>query len=309
MAFDLQAAPFLRALAWAALVALGLWVWAKRPDAAGRAFAYWAFVWGGGVQLTLAVQAMATDAPTQQLLYRVAYYAILASTPAFIALLLFAPRRAARATPVVGVLLGLTVLAALAFALDHGAFLAEAVTDGAYTPTNAGPMAFGFPVLVWSGFLAGMLWLAWRAPSWPARERTAATWLMAGLALFAADRCVRTFAMAVRDPATLGAPPEGWVYGLFMAAFGVAALLMVLRTRALPDGANVGLAALLGGALGATAMVTYGIGGGTTIPVVVSAMLGPLYGALMAEGVRCAPEAAPASASEPAPVAAAGVRT
>lgn len=305
MALELQAVPALRAVAWALLVALGLLVWARRPDAAGRAFAFWAFVWGGGIQLVLAAQEMATDLATQQVLYRAAYYAVLASSPAFLALLLYVPRRAPRATLLLAAALAAAVLGGLAFALDHGAFLAETY-EGGYAPANVGAMAFLFPAAVWSGFLAGMLWLGWRAPAMPPAARDAATWIMAGLALFAADRAARTAALGLRDPATLGAPPEGFVYAGFMAAFGLAAAWMAWRTRGLADGANVGFAALVGGAVGATAMVTYGwAGGATTFPVLMSALLAPAYGALVALGVRRA-STAPADAAGPADARAAG---
>ena len=303
MPFEFQAVPALRAAAWILLLALALRVLLRRPDAAGRAFAFWAFVWAGGIQLVLSLQVMATDAPTQQVLFRAAYYAILVGTPAFLLLLLYVPRRQSFATPAAAGLLALAALLCITFAGSHGAFLAEAVVDGTYASANAGAMQFLFPVVVWGGFLAGMAWLAWRVPHLEGAARRSATWVMAGLALFAADRFARTAALWVRDPSTLGAPPEGQVYGLFMLAFGVAVVAMALRTRALPDGANVGLAALLGGAVGATAIATFD--GATTVPVLLSALLAPLYGALIAQGVR----EAPAEAEVPARAGRAAVLT
>lgn len=289
MAIELQLAPGLRLLAWLALLGIGLWTWARRPDAAGRAFAFWAVVWAWGVQGVLSLQAMATDAATQQWLYRVAYYSILFSSSAFLVVLVHAPRRVARARAWLTALLTPPLVAALAFAWAHGAFITESLGVGAYSAANTAPLQVGFPAAVWTGFLAAMLWLGWRAPSLEPRARGSATWMMAGLALFAADRFARTAALWVRDPATLGEAPEGWVYGLFMLGFGVAVLWMVLRARPIPEGANVTLAALAGAAVGFTAIATFGVAGGTTVPVLLSALLGPLYGALLAIGVLEAP--------------------
>jgi hypothetical protein len=68
---------------------------------------------------------------------------------------------------------------------------------------------------------------------------------------------------------------------------------MALRARGLRgEGGNVALASLLGLAVGATTIVTYGVpqlGGGLTAGVVLSALLGPLYTALLAQGVLAAP--------------------
>lgn len=289
MPFALEPQAALRAAAWVALLGVGLWVVAQRRDAAGRAFALWAAVWGGGVQLLLSVQAMATDAATQQLLYRSAYYAILFSTPAFLGVLVWAPSPGAQAPRLRALVLLAGVVAELAFALDHGAFLAERVEGARYVPTNAGAMQAGFPAAVWTGFLAGLVGLGLRAPRLdPAAQRSAA-WLMAGLALFAADRFLRTAMLWVRDPATLGEPPEGWVFGLFMLALGAATLWMVARALPLPGARVVRLAALAGAAAGSTALFTFGLAGPAGIPVLVSALLGPAYGALLAKGVLLAP--------------------
>lgn len=292
MAFQLDPVSALRTVAWGALLLVGLWVFARRPDAAGRAFALWAVVWAGGIQLVLSLQSMATDAATQALLYRAGYYAILLSSSSFLALLAYAPRRAPRANLLAALALAPGLLAAALFALDHRAFITETVQGGAYAAPNAGAMAWLYHVFIWSGFLVGMLWLGWRAPALPPRARHAASWLMAGLAVFAGDRFARTATWWVRDPRTMPGPPEGWVYGFFMLAFGVGVLWMVLRARALRGGANVGLAALLGLAVGATSIATLSVGPGgpvTTIGVVLSALLAPLYGLLMAQGVLDAP--------------------
>ncbi|HEV8359606.1 MAG TPA: hypothetical protein VGR28_04025 [Candidatus Thermoplasmatota archaeon] len=287
MPFQFALVPGLRAIAWAAALLVGLWVLARRPDAAGRAFAFWALVWAGGVQLLLSLQALATDAATQQVLYRAANYAILFSSSAFLAVLLYAPRPQPRRRVALAALIALPALAALAFAWDHGAFLAETL-DGGYSATNAGAYALAFHPVLWTGFLVGMLWLGWRAPALEGSARASATWLMAGLALFAADRFTRTATWWVREPSTIGPPPDGPIYALYMVAFGVAVAWMALRARRIPDGANVGLAALVGGAVGATGIITYGLTdpqfAGTTAGVLLSALLAPLYTLLLAGG-------------------------
>jgi hypothetical protein len=290
MVLDLQAAGALRLMAWGLLLALGAWGLAKRPDAAGRAFAFFAVVWAGGIQVVLVLQAAATDAATQQFLYRLAYYAILASTSAILAVVLYAPERLARANVLLAAVLALPVVLALSFASDHQAFLVERFDGGAYDQQNTAAMQVGFPVLVWSGFLLSMLWLGWRAPALPGPSRGSAGWLIAGLGLFAADRSARTATAWVRDPASLGPGLEGQVYGLFMLAFGAAALWMVLRARGLPG--PVRLAALGGAAVGATSIATFGqpaLGGGLAFGVLLSALLAPAYGYLLWRGVAAAP--------------------
>jgi hypothetical protein len=291
VAYAFDAAALLRLLAWILALAIGLATYVKRPDAAGRAFAFWTVVWAGGIQLVLTLQGAATDAGTQLVLYRAAYYATFCST-AFAAILLYAPARAPRATWAAFALLVAPALAALAFAGDHGAFLVEGVQQGNYIPANSPAMTLFYHVVLWTGFSLAMLALAWRAPALPDAQARAATWLMAGLALFAADRFARTWTWWLRDPATLPAGLEGQVYAFFiMGAFGVGISAMLLRARALP-GADVRIAALVGLVLGGASFLTYGVaalGGGSTAGVVVSALLGPAYTWLLARGVLATP--------------------
>lgn len=291
MPFQLTELGTLRLLAWLALLGLGVWTLARRPDAAGRAFAFWALVWAGGIQALLTLQSMATDAATQQLLYRADYYAILLASPSFLALLLYAPRRVARANLGLALLLAPALLLALWFATDKARFITETVQGGAYAAPNAGFMQVLYHVVLWSGFSVGMLWLGWKAPSLEPRARASATWLMAGLALFAADRLARTVTWWLRDPTTLPGGVEGAIYTVYtIPVYAVGIAWMVLRDQRVPGGANVGLAALLGLAVGATSLGTFGMAGlGTGIGVLLSALLAPLYGALLAQGVLEAP--------------------
>lgn len=242
----------------------------------------------------LSLQALAADAPTQQVLSRLAYYAILLSSSAFACALLFVPRQLRHARAAAIVLLALGALSCLVFAANHGAFVAESVQDGSFVSANIGAMQALYPVVIWTGFLGGLLWLGWRAPGLATEDLPAARWLMAGLGLFAADRFARTAALWVRDPATLGSGLEGAAYGWFMLAFGVGVGWMLLRSRTLAGARTIAMASGIGAAVGATALVStslvsLGIQGAMMLPVLFSALLGPCYVALIAKGALAAP--------------------
>jgi len=291
LAFDLRfdTIATIRALAWALAVGIALWTVARRPDAAGRAFALWAIVWAGGVQLVLSLDGMASSAATAQLLYRVAYYPTLFTSAAFLALLCVVPTHVARSAALRASVLGFGLLVLAAFALDHGAFVTETVTDGAYAGNNAGLGSIVYHPLIWTGYVVGLLWLGWQAPAWPERLQRSASWLMAGLGLFAADRFARTLTEFLVAPATLPGGFEGAAYFASMMAFGPGVAWMVLRFRRQPLARRVTRACLAGAAIGATGIVTFltpplfGVDL-SAAPVLFSALLGPAYVYLASRG-------------------------
>jgi histidine kinase-like protein len=301
VAFAFQLIPALRLAAWAALLAIGLWVWVRRPDAAGRAFAFWALVWAGGVQMVLSLLSLATDAATQQVLNRASNYAILLSSSAFVAILLYAPRPQPRLRWLLAPLLAIPIVGMVLLATNHGAFLTETVDVAGYSASNATLYGYAFHPILWTGFLGAMLWLGWRAPRWEGAARMSAVWLMGGLALFTADRFARTAAWYVRDPTTIGPGPDGPIYGLYMLAFGAAVAFMAWRARRVPNGAKVALAALAGAAIGATSIATFSPTD-LSAGVLLSALVAPAYGVLLAKGVLAAPASADAVLPQREPV-------
>jgi hypothetical protein len=286
VAFEVQLFPALRVAAWALALAIGLWVVTKRLDAPGRAFGFWVLVWAGGIQMVLGLQALATDIATQQLLGRLAYYGILFSSSAFACLVICMVTKSSTARDLaLAVILGIGTGLGAAFALNHRAFVFETAASGAYASLNVGVMPILYPAVIWSGFLAGMLWLGWNARRAPP---SGTAWLMAGLALFAADRFARTAALWLRDPATLGPGLEGATYGWFMLAFGIAVAWMIVRAQGTPAWKPVAASSAAGAIVGATAFATFGTAGAagaSAVPVLLSALLGPAYVALAARGV------------------------